>query len=271
MNLKTLLLIISIYFFCLPNSHSQTVFDRIEDWLKEHHFQLSYSLQESWYKKSHIRLVQSRYQRDIIFQEVRAKQNKKFNSILDNGELGVPQYKVFVGVELSDKYAVGLTILHLNYIVNVERDYYRLGTWNGEFVAEDFAFSSDFKKLEHSNGINIWSIGLKRMIKWNDVDQASWGLNLEFMPSIGYVLTATQAEIRNPDGIFEHYDPGNNLAGVCFGGETKLALILWKQFILFVDINYFQMILKKAKFEKDAYVEQDIRGFNWGFGIGYKF
>lgn len=250
---------------------SQSVFDKFEKWLGQKHFQITYGPQIAWYKNSHLTFVQEEYDRNIIFQDVKAKDDPSLDFLLKKGEFGVEQFRVAFGIELSKNYSVQIVATHLTYLVQVENDYYRNGLWNGQKESNTFYFRDDFAKLEHSNGINIWNIGVQRNIWLTRSDSSNFRVSIGIMPKIGAILTATQAEVRNPTGIFEHFDPGNNLAGFDYSLDFSLRFLFFQHFQLTGNLNYFQFLIDKAKLSNSSYVSQKLRGYNWGINMGWRF
>ena len=262
-----------VVFFLFAGSvtiNAQSIFDKFEQFLVSKKLQLSYGVQSSWYKESQIHFVQKKYNRDLRIHDVRAK-DRGFLSFLLKGEFGVTQFKINTEVELSPKYSFAVFLNHMGYHVDVDKDYYKLGVWNNESISNREELSNDFVELEHSNGINIWNVGVLRRIKLSKDDSKLLNFEFGFMPNIGLVSTATQAVIYNPDGEIERYNPGNKLAGFNYGLEIVLRAYIKKHYFFGANFNYFQMHIKRAKLDVDAYVEQELRGSSYGINIGYKF
>lgn len=262
--------IVILLIFSSLITNAQSVFDKFENFLVSKKLQLSYGVQSSWYKESQIHFVQEKYNRDVRIHDLKAD-DRGFFSFLLKGELGVTQYKISTEVELSPKYSLALFLNHMGYHVDVDRDYYTLGLWNNEAVSIREKLSNNFLELEHSNGINIWNIGVLRRIKFSKDDSKKLNFEFGFMPNIGLVSTATQAVLYNPDGEIERYNPGNKLAGYNYGLEIVLRTYIRKHYFIGLNFNYFQMQIKKAKLDVDAFVEQELRGSTYGINIGYKF
>jgi len=251
--------------------NAQSIFDKVENNLLEKHFQINYGVQLAWYKVSNIHFVQEQYNRNVEYQYVSANANGSTLSVLRGKVKKTPQFKVSFGIDLSQKYSLLISATHISYYVDVDKSYYRRGIWNGQMVSDSIYLQNDFRRLEHSNGINIWNIGVKRKIrmdikKWNAVR-----FELGMMPNLGLVYTASQGEIKNPTGQYEHYDPGNSLAGFNYALEAALALIIKEHWQIQINLNYFEMFIKRAKLDENAYVKQRLRGSNYGLNIGYKF
>ena len=252
------------------STDAQSVLDKFENFLVSKRLQLSYGVQSSWYKESQIHFVQEKYGRDVRIHSVRAK-DRGFLSFLFKGEFGVTQFKINAEIDLSPKYTLAIFLNHMGYHVDVDRDYYKLGLWNSESISIREKLSNDFLTLEHSNGINIWNIGALRKIKLTKDDERLLDFEFGFMPNIGLVSTATQGVIYNPDGEIEKYDPGNKLAGFNYGLEIVLRAYFKKHYFIGANFNYFQMRIKRANLDVDAYVEEELRGSTYGMNIGYKF
>ncbi len=269
--MRNLKLVLLFFFLFIFNSiYSQSVFDKVEEFVVNRNLEVSYGIQFTWFKTSNIRFVQEKYNRDLIFQYVKSKKDNRLNYLF-KGELGVPQFRINVGLDLSKKYSIHLAVSHLTYHVDVDQEYYRIGFWNNESVSNTIYFKDDFRKLEHSNGINLWNIGIQRhfilkleKLKWLNFD-------IGIMPNFGIVAAASQGEIRNPSNEFERYDLGNSIAGLNYAGEITLKIFFFEHFKLSFNFNYFQMHILRAKLEDDAYVQQRLRGSNYGVNIGYKF
>ncbi|MEL6256144.1 MAG: hypothetical protein AAFR87_29335 [Bacteroidota bacterium] len=253
-----------------PTLSAQSIFDKAEAWLKENHLQITYAHQLAWFKESHITFVQPEYGRDIIFENVKARDNPQSFSIA-RGEIGTSQFRVNIGLELSRKYSVFFSGTHLNYIVLTDNEYYRNGIWNGERVSGRVRLEDYFAKLEHSNGLNTYNLGLKRNF-WISTDSTrnlQWALSV--MPQVGAVFTGTQAGVYNSQRVYEHYDPGNIIAGYNYALDFASSWIFLNHLELAVNLNYFQMLIRRAKLSEDSYVRQKLRGFQYGLGLGYRF
>lgn len=252
------------------NINAQSVFDKFENFLVSKRLQLSYGVQSSWYKESQIHFIQKKYNRNLRIYDVLAN-DRGFLSFLLKGEVGVTQYKLSAEIDVSPKYSVAFFLNHMGYHVDVERNYYKLGTWDNESISNRERLSNDFIELEHSNGINIWNFGVLRRIKFTKDDSKAINFEVGFMPNIGLVSTATQAVVFNPSGEIERYNPGNKLAGYNYGVELVLRIYLKKHYFVGLNFNYFQMQIKHARLDADAHVEQELRGSTYGINIGYKF
>lgn len=264
------LFLIGILSHPLLEVSAQSVFDKAENWLIKHHLQISYAHQLAWFKESHITFVQPEYGRDIIFENVHARDNPKSFSI-GRGEIGTSQFRVKVGIELSRNYSLMISGTHLNYIVLTDRSYYRNGMWDHERVSDTPRFDQYFRKFEHSNGLNTFTIGLRRnfWITQSDEKKVRWALSV--MPQVGAVFAGTQIGVLNPEGIYEHYDPGNIIAGYTYAIDFSSRLLFFQHLELDINLNYFQMLIHRARIAKDSYVNQQLRGFQYGVGVGYRF
>jgi len=269
MTTRSILLVSFLFIIPIQSIYTQSIFDRFEQYLKARHFQVSYGPQLSFFKKSHIRFVQPKYQRDLTIHLARNLDDPRIRAFF-RGEFGVNQFQVNLGMDLSKNYSVHLAIHHITYKVDVNRNYYALGTWDGIHIADSINMRQTFESLEHSNGINLWNIGLKRNIKLPFLSNASIESSLGFMPGIGIVLTATQGKIINPNGQFERFDPGNSLAGFNYSLETSFTVLFKKHYFIFANLHYFQLAIFKAKLDKHSYVNQQLRGSNYGIGLGIK-
>lgn len=272
MDLKKGILFLLVWMLSITISKAQqSIFDKIENSLSDKHFQINYGLQLAWYKISNIHFVQEQYDRDLEYQYVSATANNITTSFL-KGELEkTPQFRVNFGIDLSENYSLLLSATHLSYNVDVDKSYYRRGIWNGQMVSDTLYFQDDFRKLEHSNGINIWNIGVQRKIRLEAKKWEAIYFEVGLKPHVGLVYTASQGEIKNPNDQYEHYDPGNSLAGFNYAFETTFTMVIKKHWLIKINSNYFEMFIKRAKLEDDAYIEQRLRGSNYGLSLGYKF
>ncbi len=252
------------------NSEAQSIFDRFEKFLVSRNLQLSYGVQASIYKNSNIHFVQEKYGRNLMIHHVSAK-DRNYSSSLLKGEFGVVQFKVNAEIDLSPNYSFVFTGTHLAYHVDVNKAYYQLGTWNNEHVSANELLNKDFEQLEHSNGINLINIALKRRIRLTKDEDRTFKFELGLMPNVGLLFAATQASVFNPDGIIERYDPGNELAGYNYGIESVYRVYIKQHFLVGLNINYFLMEVIHAELEPTSYVEQQIRGVNYGLNVGYRF
>ena len=263
-------LIIPLILFSQASS-AQSIFDKLESKLKESNFEINYGPQDTWYKRSYIRYVHPRYNRDVEFQSVYGHGNDDLDFIFE-GEFGVPQYKIDFGIDLSENYSLMVMATHLTYEVDVDHTYYRIGEWNGNHVSDSLFLRDDVTRLEHSNGMNIWNVGVERKIRLGFKNSPNINLDLGLRPNIGLVFTASQGSIRNPNNIFEHYNQGNSLSGFNYSFNTDIQLVFKEHFLLSFNLNYFQMIIIQAKLSNDgAYLKHHLRGFNYGASLGYKF
>ena len=266
---KTKLLALLLVILCPPVS-AQSIFDKFEKILKDQNLEINYGPQETWYKRSYITYVHPKYDRDIEFQSVYGHGNDDLDFIL-KGEFGVPQYKVDIGIDLSENYSLLLMASHLTYEVDVEQKYYRIGEWNGFQVSDSIYLKDDITRLEHSNGMNIWNFGIERKFHIGFKDNEHLDLFYGLTPNVGLVFTASQGSIKNPSNIFEHYNQGNGLSGFNYSLQSDIQLLFKKHYQLRINLNYFQMIIMKAKLHKEAYLTHKLRGFNYGISLGYKF
>lgn len=249
---------------------AQTIFDKFEDFIIERNLEIHYGPQWTWYKQSDIRYVDPKYGRDINFQSTKGQNNNEKDFVLW-GEIGVPQHRWDVGINLSERYMMSIMATHFTYEVDVDRTYYRLGTWNGQAVSDSIFMRDDFDKLEHSNGINTYNIGIGRKFNLAFKNNEKHNLSMILKPNIGILYTASQGSIKNPDGIMEHYNQNNSVSGFNYGFTTEFKLHLFKHFNLGINYNYFQLWMANAKLHETAYIKQELRGFNYGFFVGYQF
>jgi hypothetical protein len=270
-NLKLLKLsIVGIFLLCASFVYGQSVFDKFENFLIDKNLHVQYGLQNAWYKNSHITFIQKEYDRDIIFEHVQAKDDSKWDKIFSE-RIGEEQFRILVGIDLSKKYSIFLSATHLAYKVKVDKNYYRNGVWDNQRVSDTILFNQHFNKLEHSNGINIWSVGITRNFLVCNFQKLKLKTFFGISPQIGALLSASQVEVMNPSGIYEHYDPGNKLSGINYSVDFSIRLNLFKHFEIIGNINYFQFLMRKAKFSDDSYVDQNLRGYNIGINLGYRF
>lgn len=255
---------------CLTPSSAQSPFDKLEHFLKEKNFEVTYGPQDTWYKKSFITYVHPEYKRNLEFQSVYGYGNDDLDFLL-KGEFGVPQYKIEFGIDLSEKYSLFIIASHLTYEVDVNKTYYRIGEWNGFPVSDSIYLRDDITKLEHSNGMNIWNVGVKRKIPIGFKGKENIDLNYTVTPNVGLVFTASQASIKNPANNIEHYNRHNSISGLNYAINSEIQLVFKKHFQFAINLNYFQMIILKAKLTGDAYLKHQLRGLNYGASIGYRF
>lgn len=249
---------------------AQSTFDKFEQFLKEKNFEINYGPQETWYKRSYIQYIHPKYDRNIELQSVHGHGNDDLDFIF-KGEFGVPQYRIDFGIQLSENYSLTVMASHLTYEVDVEQTYYRIGVWNGDAVSDSIFLKNNITRLEHSNGMNIWNIGLERKIQLGFKENQNLNLHLGFTPNVGLVFTASQGSILNPDLIWEHYNQGNALSGVNYALNTDIQLLIKEHFQIRINLNYFQMIISKARLNSDAYLKHKLRGCNYGASFGYRF
>ena len=266
---KTLILLF-LFLTGINEIEGQSIFDKFEKILLSKRLQLSYGVQSSWYKESHIHFIQERYERDLIVQDVRAVDRANL-FFLVRGQLGINQYNINVEIDLSNKYSLSLFTTHLGYHVNVDKEYYKIGTWNGAHITNELNLKNYISALEHSNGINTWNIGIRRRFQTKETTSNWVSFEFGIKPNIGILSTATQGEIINPDGAIEKYNPGNSIAGYNYGGEIDFRIYFKKHWLLSINLNYFQMHILKAQLEKEAYVKQNLIGSHFGVNLGYKF
>lgn len=261
--------------FVIGSIHSsleaQSAFDKLESWLTKKHLQISYGPQSAWYKKSHITFVQEEYDRKVIFDQVKAVDDESFDFLLNGKDIGVEQFKVNIGIDLSRNYSFLITATHLTYLVQVDQTYYRNGFWDGKKVSDYVSLREYFEKLEHSNGINIWDIGIRRSFWLTSDEEKKFQLAIAILPKIGAIMTATQANVRNPNGIFERYDPGNSLAGFDYSLDFSLRLLFFQHLEISGNFNYFQFLINGAKLSTTSYVNQKLRGYHYGINLGWRF
>jgi len=246
---------------------AQSIFDKAEKWLIDHHTTLSYGPQYSWYKYSMIRIVQPEFDRDAELMYVYGRQTDN-SATIRRGKISTAQSKIAVNIELSDKYAVQLFNCHLNYEIITENDYHLRGVWNGEPIAKTIPTQEYIKMLEHTNGLNFWGVGVKR--DFAILNREKFDLDFGVMPNTAAVFTATQAQIYTPTGELAYYDPGNTLAGMMIAGETSLTATLGEHWQLIGNFNFFQSYIRKAHLDHQGYASQRLRGSHYGLSLGYR-
>ncbi len=252
----------------ITEMNAQSIFDKFEHFLSSKRLQLSYGVQSSWYRESHIHFIQEKYERDLVIFDVHAIDRENLSFLL-KGEFGVNQYKINLAIDLSDKYSLSAFVTHLGYHVKVDKEYYKIGTWNGMHISNEDNLKNYITALEHSNGINSWNVGIRRRFK---IKQNNWiGLEAGIKPNIGLLAVATQGEVINPYGVAERYDKGNKIGGYNYGGEIDLSIYIKQHWMLELNLNYFQMHVKKALLDEEAYVKQNLVGSHYGLSVGYKF
>ena len=257
-------------FALILNVKAQSFFDKAEKYLIENNLQVSYGIQSAWYKYSNIRYINEEHNSDIYYQSVLADDDPQLDFI-KKGQAGVVQFRIKVGIKLSDKYSVNFLGTHLTYKIKVEEEYYAIGTFNGIFNSGDLLFSNHFQKLEHSNGINIWSLGITRSFNFTIPKLNNVSFELGLTPNIGLVGTASQAVLINPNRVEERYDPENSLAGYSIAGDFSFVSIIRNHYLVTLNFNYFQLQIEKAKLTDSAFLRHRIRGYNWGLNLGYRF
>ena len=259
--------LIIMLFIGSVSADAQSIFDKAEHWLKEHHATISYGPQYSWYKYSHIRIVQPELKRDAELMYVHGRQTDN-SAALKRGEITTAQSKISLTIELSKNYAIQLYTTHLNYEVINTNDYHLRGVWDGNTIAETITTRNYINQLEHTNGLNFWSVGVKRNISLLEKDNL--GIHVGLMPNIGSVFTATQAQIYTPAGDLAYYDPGNKISGFMIGGEVSLNTVLYKHWVLAGNYIFFQTYIKKAQLDHESYIAQRLRGSHYGVSLGYR-
>ncbi len=262
--MRSCLFLALIVFFTLK-LNAQSVFDKFESKLND---KLTVSLggQFTYYKNSHIQFFQEEYDRDITIYNAQGSGRGRLDEFV-RGEIGCTQYRVDVKYALSEKYSLQLEAVHLDYLVDLGKSYYMSGIWDGMRINNDGILYGKFLVLEHSNGINIWKLGITR--KWKR--QNNWKPYLLISPQIGVVFSATQAEILSQYNDYEKYDPGNTLVGLNYSLSTEFGMRIFKNIDLFLNVTYFQMNLEKAKVSDTSHVTQGLRGSNYGLNIAFSF
>jgi len=250
--------------FCI-NVDAQSVFDNVESKLTNK-LTISVGGQFVYYKKSHIQFYQSEYDRDLTIYNADGSGRGRFNEVI-KGEVGCTQYRIDLKYRLSSKYSLQLEAVHLDYLVDLSKKYYLNGTWDGNRINQEEALYGKFLLLEHSNGINIWKLGVAR--KWQVAN--NWKPYLLISPQIGVVFSATQAEILSQYNDYESYDPGNTLVGMNYSLGAEIGLRVFKNINLYLNATYFQMNLEKAKISETSHVTQSLRGCNYGLNIALSF
>jgi len=268
MNTKFLALLL-LFLLNVGHLSAQTLFDKIEFWAADHRFELSHGAQFAQYVNSNIHFVQEKYDRDVIFHDAVAEDKLEFDNFL-SGEIGASQFKLAFGIELSQRYQAEFSVTHLTYIVDVERDYYQLGYWDGQAVNGLIRMDQSIRKLEHSNGVNQWYIGIKRKFSLLGKADSKLRLQASVGPNLGLLISATQAFILNPDGEVEEFEPLNNISGHGGGLEAVLVLSLNDRWLLRGNYQYFGMMLRQARIESGSYVSHRIRGDNYGIALGFR-
>jgi len=223
--------------FAFNPCSAQSPFDNLEQFLKEKNFEVTYGPQDTWYKRSHITYVHPEYNRNLEFQSVYGHGNDDLDFLL-KGEFGVPQYKFEFGIDLSEKYSLYILASHLTYEVDVDKTYYRIGEWNGFSVSDSIYLRDDITKLEHSNGMNIWNIGVKRKIPIAFKKNENIDLNINITPNIGLVFTASQASIINPANNVEHYNRHNSVSGINYAVNSEIQFLIKDHFLFAINLNY---------------------------------
>lgn len=270
--MKVWVLAIFTSFGLLNNTRTQaqSTFDKAEEWLINKHLTVSYGVLKSWYKYSNIRYVDNEYNRDIEYFSVLGEEISNINTI-KKGEITTAQTRLAFGIDLSKNYSVVLHHAHINYYTKTDVNYYTHGNWDGTYLSDKILFSNHFKHLEHSNGINIWNVGLRRNFDLLENKKKTLKMFWGVMPNAGIVHTASQATLLNPLGQWEKYDPQNHLAGFDIALETNATIRIKNHLELSGNFNFFQLYIKRAKLHDNAFISQRLRGSYYGATVGWKF
>jgi len=253
-----------LFLFLSNGSFAQSVFDKIEAKLINN-LTISAGAQFTWYKESNIYFEQRDYNRQLNIFGVHAVGRGRFNEFF-KGRIGCSQFRVDIQYQLSRKYILQAETTHLDYLVDLEENYYQRGEWDGERINGEHNLLDRFTLLEHSNGINIWKLGLIRKITFKKMNKLSLSTGIQ----VGFVMSATQANIYTPYGDVERFDAGNTLVGISYSSHSELIYHLSRRLDIFFNFTYFQMDLNKAHINSEAFVTQTIVGSNSGINIRYR-
>lgn len=253
----SILLIVSVTTNC------QSFFDDIESHLKDK-ISFSFGVQLTYFKDSHIYFEQSQYDRKLHILDVKGNGRIRFDTFI-KGEIGTTQYRMDLKYKLNPKYSIQLEWVHLDYFVDLDREYYQRGTWNNERVNYTGDLTSKFTLIEHSNGINILKLGLGRKILFDPASKFELSTGLQ----LGLVYSGTQANIYSPFDDIEKFDAGNTFVGANYSSNSEFGYRISSRLSIFFNFTYFQMNLNNALIDKGSFVSQKLSGSNYGLNIRF--
>lgn len=257
-------LIAIILFLLLGNGlYSQSIFDRLESNMADK-VSISAGMQFTWFKKSNLYFEQSNYGRQLDIFSAKGHGRTRPNEII-HGKIATTQYRVDIQYKLSTKYIIQGEFVHLDYLVDLAEQYYQRGVWDGIRINGESDLLDKFTLLEHSNGINIWKLGLIRKFSPKSIKKFSLSTGFQ----LGFVMAATQANIISPYGDIEKFDPGNKPVGHSFSSHIELAYHISSRFELFINMTNYNMQLNKAHINDYSFVTQSLAGANFGLNIRY--
>ena len=257
-------LIVIILFLLFANGlFAQSIFDRLESNMADN-VSISAGIQYTWFKKSNLYFEQSNYGRQLDILSAKAYGRTRLKEII-RGQIAATQYRVDIQYKLSTKYIVQGEFVHIDYLVDLTEQYYQRGVWDGIRINGESDLLDKFSLLEHSNGITIWKLGLIRKFNLDPIKKLSLSTGLQ----LGFVMTATQANIISPYGDVEKFDPGNKPVSHSFSSHIELAYHLTRRFELFINLTYYRMQLNKAHIDDHSFVTQSLSGSNYGLNIRY--
>lgn len=246
------------------SSHS-----KIHQWLTKHHFTVNAGYFRATYKKQDLLVVHPGYDRSIRFFDVEAGDISYFENI-QKLQITATQHRVQFSAEFNKNWQASISFSHLNYGALTNRLYRAQGTWNGQHINDTVLMSDYVKGLYHTNGLNLWNLGLKKSIPLI-AQPNNFKASILLGGHLGTALTSSEIEIRDTVGNkYLYFTPGNRLAGYNLGVNAALDLLFYKHYLLqgFWDWSYTNLI--KAPFY-EGYVKQKIFANYYGVTLGYRF
>lgn len=263
---KLLLLCLSMTAFSMMADSSSS---KINQWIEKHHLTINAGYFRATYKKQDLLIVHPGYDRSIRFFDVESGDISYFENI-PKFQITATQHRVQFSAEFDKNWQASISFSHLNYGALTNRFYRAQGTWNGQHINDTVLMSDYVKGLYHTNGLNLWNLGLKksiRLVSRPDNFKVSMLLGGHF----GTALTSSEIEIKDTVGNkYLYFTPGNKLAGYNLGVNSAINLLFFKHYQVqcFWDWSYTNLI--KAPFY-EGYVKQKIFANYYGITLGYRF
>lgn len=261
--------LIFLCFASVSNAFAQdSLSSKLHQWLVKHRFSVNVGYFRATYKKQDLLVVHNGYDRSIRFFDVEAGDISYFENI-KKLQLTATQHRVQFNADFKHNIQLSLAFSHLNYGALTNRYYRAQGTWNGQHVNDTVLMSDYVKGLFHTNGLNLWNLGLKKKVDIIQLPKYELSLNLGL--HAGTAFTSSEIEIRDTVGNkYLYFTPGNRIAGYNLGTNSALESTFFKHYTLncFWDWSYINLI--KAPFY-EGYVKQKVFANYYGIMLGYKF
>ncbi|NRA68906.1 MAG: hypothetical protein HRU19_30765 [Pseudobacteriovorax sp.] len=234
---------------------------------KEYYFSLG--LMRASYQNSDINFRQNRYQRDVRYYQVHAKDDLRLHNF-GGYHITELQYDMRFGIDLLDKpHSFELSLTHFTYQADISQSVRKRGLWDGEVVDQVNSFGSDISQWEHSNGLNLLNISWQyAMFEWQ-MKRIEISLRLRMGGGIGFVNSNN--EVFDPSGEKLKYDSKKSLHVGAWNIEQGIGLYskFWGHYLASLYLTAYYIDVYRIKLI-DGEADQKIIAQSYIWALGYQ-